>query len=363
MRVATYNVENLFSRISAMAGSDETKNAAVLEDVATLEKLIALPVYSDADKTQILQLLKKHKALGSSGPFFLQQTRRSLVSTAGKIVADGRGDWMGWIEWRRELVGAPAIENTGRIINEVKADVMCLVEVESRPVLREFNRTALKAAPYPHAMLIDGNDDRGIDVGLVSRWPILDMRSHVDDPDTVTRQPVFSRDCAEFQIDLPGNKSLWILVNHFKSRGYGSKAANDAKRQKQATRVSEILRRFDLKKQWVIVAGDFNELPTSASLAPLLQCEGLRNSFDKLPASTDRWTHRDDATPSKNQPIDYLLVSDALWPLLSEVQIERRGLWATAKKTRAKYPPLATVTGDTSAASYHAAVWAEFKLP
>ena len=48
----------------------------------------------------------------------------------------------------------------------------------------------------------------------------------------------------------------------------------------------------------------------------------------------DRWTHRDDATPSKNQQIDYLLISDALWPLLKEVQIERRGIWASAKKTR-----------------------------
>ncbi len=73
---------------------------------------------------------------------------------------------MGWIEWRRELVGAPAIENTGRIISEIKADVLCLVEVESRPVLKRFNETILKAAPYPHAMLIDGNDDRGIDVAL-----------------------------------------------------------------------------------------------------------------------------------------------------------------------------------------------------
>ena len=148
-------------------------------------------------------------------------------------MANGRGDWVGWIEWRRELVGALAIENTGRIISEVKADALCLVEVENRPVVRRFNETILKAAPYPHAMVIDGNDERGIDVGIASRFPIMDMRSHVDDPDPVTKRPVFSRDCAEFQIDLPGTRSLWVLINHFKSRGYGSKAANDAKRKRQ----------------------------------------------------------------------------------------------------------------------------------
>ncbi|MFN2508869.1 MAG: endonuclease/exonuclease/phosphatase family protein [Chthoniobacterales bacterium] len=361
MRIATYNVENLFSRARALAGSDSTKNAEVLADVAALQTLIAQPVYSEGDKAGILAILKKHKALGETGPFFLQETRRRLVSK-GRVVAEGRADWVGWIDWRRELVGAPAIENTGRIISEIKADVLCLVEVESRPVLERFNETILKSAPYPHAMLIDGNDDRGIDVALASRWPIRDMRSHVDDPDPETQRPLFSRDCAEFQIDLPGSRGLYVLVNHFKSRGYGSKKANDAKRKKQAERVSEILKRFDLRKRWVVVAGDFNELPNSDSLAPLLRRAGLRNVLEKVPAGADRWTHRDDAVPSKNNQIDYLLVSEALWPRLQQVGIERRGVWASAQKTRAKYPPLATITGDTSAASDHAAVWAEFDL-
>jgi len=42
--------------------------------------------------------------------------------------------------------------------------------------------------------------------------------------------------------------------------------------------------------------------------------------------------------------------------------IERRGIWAAAETTRKKYPPLASVTGDTSSASDHAAVWADFDL-
>jgi hypothetical protein len=33
--------------------------------------------------------------------------------------------------------------------------------VESRPLLCRFNDTMLKTAPYPHAILIDGNDERG----------------------------------------------------------------------------------------------------------------------------------------------------------------------------------------------------------
>jgi endonuclease/exonuclease/phosphatase family metal-dependent hydrolase len=359
MRVATYNVENLFSRVHAMNSDDPTQTTVVLAAAAELQRLIAQPLYSESDKARMLAILKEHKATGPSGPFFLQETRRRLYSN-GKIVANGREDWIGWIEWRRDLIQGPAIENTGRIINELKADLLCLVEVESRPVLRRFNDTILKEAPYPHAILIDGNDERGIDVAMLCRRPITDMRSHTDDLDLTTHWPIFSRDCAEFEIDIPGTHHLWVLVNHFKSRGYGSKPANDAKRKRQAETVAAILRRFDLEKQWVIVAGDFNELPNSNSLAPLLQRDGLRNTFEKLPNDADRWTHRDDATPSKNNQIDYLLVSEALWPRLREVGIERRGIWASAKKTRAKYPPLDSVTGDSNSASDHAAVWADF---
>ncbi|MFN0074982.1 MAG: endonuclease/exonuclease/phosphatase family protein [Prosthecobacter sp.] len=361
MRIAAYNVENLFSRTRAMNGDDPAKTTDVLADVAILQGLIEKPVYSDADKVAMLKLLKKHKALGESGPFFLQETRRRLVSN-GKIIADGRGGWIGWIEWRRDLFQAPMIQNTGRVITAAHADVLCLVEVENRPVLRRFNETILGVAQYPHAMVIDGNDERGIDVGVMSRFPIVDMRSHVDDPDAVTKRPVFSRDCAEFEIDVPGSRKLWILCNHFKSRGYGSKADNDAKRKRQAARVVEILKRFDLAKQWVVVAGDLNELPGSDSLAPLLGHAGLRNVFDMLPAGEDRWTHRDDAVPSKNDQIDYLLVSAALASRLQKTGIDRTGIWASAKKTRDKHPPIPTVTGDTNAASDHALVWADFDL-
>src|SRR3546814_9536500 len=49
--------------------------------------------------------------------------------------------------------------------------------------------------PYDHVMLIDGNDERGIDVGLLTRaaYPIDAMPSHVDDRDTKGNR-IFIRD-------------------------------------------------------------------------------------------------------------------------------------------------------------------------
>ena len=142
MRIATHNVENLFSWAKAL-NSDDPAKTTELQNVAELQKLIEQPVYSDADKKRILELLAKHKALGENGPFFLRETRQRLVSN-GKIVGDGRGDWVDWIEWRRDLISAAAIKSTGRVISETKADVLCLVELESRPVPRQFDDTILK---------------------------------------------------------------------------------------------------------------------------------------------------------------------------------------------------------------------------
>ena len=88
------------------------------------------------------------------------------------------------------------MRNTARVMIDVGADVLGVVEAESRPVLASFNAEIVKALggePFRHVMVIDGNDERGIDVGLVTRaLPIGPMRSHVDDP-LPSGQPVLAR--------------------------------------------------------------------------------------------------------------------------------------------------------------------------
>lgn len=186
---------------------------------------------------------------------------------------------------------------------------------------------------------------------MFSRYEVRALRSHVEDK--IGGHEIFSRDCAEYEIVLPSGKSLWLLCNHFKSRGYGNPASNNAKRLKQSTRVREILQRFDLNNDLVIVARDFNELPDSPSLAPLLQqTPGLRNAFAKLPAGADQWMHKDDV--AKNKQIDYLLLSDPLFNTCQQVEIERRGIYS---KTNfgGKYPHFDTITSEAIQASDHAA--------
>ena len=133
-----------------------------------------------------------------------------------EVVASGRGDWVGWFELRREDVYWKATFNTARVISEVRPDILICVEVENRATLDRFNdqvlRTEFQFSP-PHFMVVDGNDARGIDVGILSRYPIVEIRSHVDDLGSDGKR-LFSRDCPEYDIILPTGARLVLIPNH-----------------------------------------------------------------------------------------------------------------------------------------------------
>jgi hypothetical protein len=129
-------------------------------------------------------------------------------------------------------------------------------------------------------MLIDGNDDRGIDVGLFTRpnFPVEWIASHVDD--AIDGRTIFSRDCAEFMVRVSDTKRILILVNHFKSKGYGSQAESNARRKVQAQRVAEIYNQRRAEGvELIAVVGDLNDTPASDPLKPLLVDTDLKDIF------------------------------------------------------------------------------------
>jgi hypothetical protein len=56
---------------------------------------------------------------------------------------------------------------TAQVTHDLGADIQAVVEAENEPSLDRFN-TDLLAGQYDHVMLIDGNDTRGIDVGILT---------------------------------------------------------------------------------------------------------------------------------------------------------------------------------------------------
>jgi hypothetical protein len=256
---------------------DREQSKLILEQFAELNSLLAKTSYSPADKARMVVLMV---ALGlknaDQGPFvILRRNRGRLLTrpTAGGIVitADGRADWVGGLELREETIRHTAVLNTARVIANVGADILGVVEAENRPALVEFNRVMIPevgGTAYRHVMVIDGNDDRGIDLGLMCKddFEIAQMRSHVDDR-MANGKTVFSRDCPEYDVVTPHGKHLTIMMNHFKSKGFGTQASSSARRKAQATRAAEIYEALkQAGNQHVAVIGDFNDTPASVPL-------------------------------------------------------------------------------------------------
>jgi hypothetical protein len=126
------------------------------------------------------------------------------------------------------------------VVADVAADVLCVVEAESRPSLAKFNDELL-GRRYAHAMLVDGNDPRGIDVGLfcVAGIEIDWVRSHVDVPDPMSDRRLFSRDCPVYRLLLPTGAELYMVLNHLKSQSFTS-GDPDPLRTRQATEVRAV---------------------------------------------------------------------------------------------------------------------------
>lgn len=349
--VATFNCENLFSRPKIFRSSAK-RSSELLGKVAELQAELKAPVF---DQPKIKGLKKSLSGYAKVNDVRGRHTTQGI----------GAGRWVGWVELTRKPAKIMAVTNSARVIADVNADVICLVEVENRPLLEQFHDKILRKEfldpkglpPYRHIMLIDGNDGRGIDVAIMSRMPIGWVRSHVAETTQYLGNTVntFSRDCLESKILLGDGRHLVVLANHFKSKGYSDPRdpTSTKRRIGQANRVAEILDDYDLGRDLVVVAGDLNDYPSGGSLDPLLNKPKLYNVNQELPVKK-RGTYK-----SGSRQLDYLLISDALKAGLKSVSIERRGMFT---KSRKKWTPYPEVTSRTTEASDHAAVLATFEV-
>jgi endonuclease/exonuclease/phosphatase family metal-dependent hydrolase len=209
-------------------------------------------------------------------------------------------------------------------------------------------------------MLVDGNDERGIDVGVLTtaRYPLQRLLSHVDDVDSAG--PVFSRDCPEYLFHTPSGERLVVLVNHLKSKGFGQQSDNDARRRRQATRIAEHYRRLRADGvRFVAVVGDLNDVPGGDPLHPLLGQTDLVDVVEH-PNFTPDGRPGTFGNGTKSQKIDYVLLSPALFERVTGGLIFRKGVWGGVNGTL--FPHYETMTRAVHAASDHAALYADIDL-
>ncbi|UUT22430.1 endonuclease/exonuclease/phosphatase family protein [Pseudomonas sp. T8] len=312
VRVASFNVENLFNRYAILDKPWEGRN---------YEKMI--------------------QAVG-------------LVSLAGR---DGSLVDYATTHTQRN--------NTAEVILEAEPDVLLLCEVENIHTLRIFNHDYLSDY-FDQIVLIDGNDPRGIDVGLLVRkgfsGKIDSIRTHVNELKSgatgsvtwgsrpnfgyLANNALFSRDCLEVDVTI-GDHTLCFLGNHFKAQD--GKTESDERRKAQADRVFQIFSEAK-RNRFPIVLGDLNadiDRGTAAgdSLLGLVKGFGVVDAFS---TESDRWTHFYDYGSDVSR-LDYILVDDRL--ALGDRKIIRKGLSKRCKQyTGPRYP---TVSFQHTEASDH----------
>lgn len=370
MRLAAFNVENLFDRAKAMNLETWEEGKPILEKFAKLNQLLGQVKYTSADKNRMVELMVELGLEKSdTGPFvILRRNRGGLVKRPKRggleITASGRADWVGSFELRTEPINEHAMRNTALVMKDLEADILGVVEAESRPVLYDFNRLILPAVdgtPFRHVMVIDGNDERGIDVGLMTQagYPINPMHSHVDD-ELLDGNLVFSRDCPEYTVTTPAGNTVVVMVNHFKSKGYGTYASSSARRKAQAERVKDIYRGLiSGGEPYVAIVGDLNDTPDSAHLAPLLKQTDLQDAF-KHPDFDDGGYPGTYGSCTDRNKIDYLLLSPELYSRVMKGGVCRKGMWPGVQPK--KWDVYDEITRPEDAASDHAAVWVDIDV-
>ncbi len=203
---------------------------------------------------------------------------------------------------------------TAKALTAVRADIAGLQEVEKLDTLKLFNTQHLKAKKYAFPLLIDGNDPRFIDVGLASNLPVDFLRTHQFLQSGNSR--VFSRDCLEAHVNV-GAKIIPIFVNHLKSMMEG-RAKTKKRREDQSDAVLTILKnRFgaNFGDSDFVLLGDLNDYmepgkENESGIRALLQSPQMENVVLRLKPE-EQWTHFFNGDKSYHQ-LDYILISKSL---------------------------------------------------
>jgi endonuclease/exonuclease/phosphatase family metal-dependent hydrolase len=358
--VATFNVENLFERPRAMNLPQWSEGQPALDAAGEINALFNHRVYIAANRRRISICSASSacsppaRTIPSCAPSAVSSSNaRATPNPASSPTAETTGR-AGSTSTRSPSPTVPS----ARVIAEVNPDILVLVEVESRPALQHFHDKVLSPLlkkPYPYNMVIDGNDPRGIDVGILSRYRSKACAPITDRSSARANSYTFSRDCPEYYVELPSGRELLILPNHFASKGSDR---TGARRREQATGVRKIYESLKKRFPLAVVAGDLNDHPQSGALDPLLKRTGLVDAMSlkqyrgEFPGTYQRAT--------ANEKIDYLLLSPALQRAVEAVDMCRKGFYAPTKWE--SFENIDAESRGRFQASDHHCVWAELDV-
>jgi endonuclease/exonuclease/phosphatase family metal-dependent hydrolase len=251
-------------------------------------------------------------------------------------------------------------------IDRIDADVVALQELTSEESLRELilSRRDL-AEKYKHVALVPSYDHRGINVGIISKYPFNAVVSHKD-----TEFPLadgsgtgtFSRDFLRVDIntDDDPDTELTVYNTHSKSRRPSdSGPSSDTVRLSQAMAMRQIAEE-EMKEypgRLFVLTGDFNDGFKDASVQAILNPknggEKWLDSLDHLPDEERNTWPSNPNSKGKFAPVQF---DHIIYPERFDDQL------VESKKVRIEASDSSDTKWVSTAASDHLPVNATFEI-
>ncbi len=368
MKIASYNIQNLFHRHKSFR--DHTLSHNVKQWVAELDNLMLRADKSPNEMDRVRELsfllgfdqvdMYQYGTLRTrNGELYLKQGAQGGEPKAGTSSL-----WNGWLALQTVPVPVRSQQHKAKTILEVGPDILLLQEVEDAASLVEFHDRFLKspdALTEPEIHVFEGNEANGRNLGVLLRngYRLQGFVTHRY-VRGVKGRLLFPLDCQEYHIVSASGEQLVAIMAQFSK-------SNEDDRRNQARAVADMY--MGLRGNGhrdIVVCGTFYDPSFADTLAPLLRETDLHTAsrHPEFMADNDLDGHAQYHSMTayrkgvnlKQQ--DYLLVSPSLWERTIGAGLHRKGIWPG---NRGKWPVYPTMQKADQAASEHPLLWMETK--
>lgn len=371
MKIATFNIQNLFHRDKSLLEKPFGKN--LTDWINELDTLMLQPSKSlkSQDRIRELSFLIGFEK-SSPHPYAVLRRKAGFLYMKGlshsrENKASHLSDWNGWIELQTLPVRPTATDNKAQVIADVNADILLLHEVEDRASLEEFNQDVLPkfdCEPYAQSFVIQSNEMKGLETAILLRegYVLKTIKTHLIGGYSYSFQHLI-----EYEITTPNSKKLWVLAIYLAIQD-ADKKTNDVIRKSQMINIAKIYESLIAEgKTNVIITGTFNAPSYCDSLSPLLQETDTKDITKHLSFEVD-CDEGDDASYFRLgayrlginiKQKDYMLLSPSLFKRMKDSGLNRKAVWPLKRPQWSIYK---TVTSKYNAASEHPLVWGKIEV-
>lgn len=367
MKIATFNVQNLFHRDRSLLLKTRGKCVSdwIVEFDALLlkkrcpsntERLKELSFLLDFDKTYHNPYVVMRK---KAGALYLKGMNCSKELKSGELT-----DWNGWIKVQTLPIDPEATNHKAMVISEIDPDILVLQEVEDKMSLDEFNNLVLPkfdCEAFQDIILVPGSEGKGREQSLLLKngFELESVKTHKLESSEYVKQELL-----EYEIQSPKGEKINLLSAYFPENNLDKEKAFEI-RKNQAYQTSMIYKMLQMQgKTNIVIAGTLNAPSYCNSLSPLLQETDLKDISKSKTFNVDIDEGKD-ATYYRMgayrmgvniKQKDYLLWSPTLFAKVNGGGLNRKGVWP---EKRPNWRIYSTIRNKEQAASLHPGVWGE----